>query len=169
MKAPQETDETRDPLTSTEIAADGKLEAFLEETLGPGSGDPLPAEFTERLLSARPFAPWEVRRASVWKGPVLVFSALLLASAGAFVLPLLRLGPGSAVALWAWVTLTALARPVAALVSALRLLPAADALLREAIPARAALALGVAALLSAAATALLALRPGRQAAGAARD
>src|SRR5512140_464397 len=134
MKAQEEHPHREAPLTPAEIAADARLEVFLDEALAARSSDPadrLPDDFAARVLSARPFAPWEVRRASVWKTPVLVFSALVLLSAGAFVLPVLSLGPGSAIALWAWVTLTAVTRPLAALAAVIRLLPDAGAVVRH--------------------------------------
>ncbi len=167
MRGHEEHEEARQaPLTPAERAEDEKLQALLDQALAGRTADPLPPDFTRRLLEARPFAPWEVRRPSAWKAPLLVLAALVAASAAAFVLPLLRLGPGSAFAMWGWVTVTALARPVAALASALRLLPEAGAAVREAVPSGVALGLGAGALASVAATALLVLR--RRGAGGVR-
>lgn len=153
-------------LSPAEKAADAKLELLLDEALASRTTDPLPLEFTGRVLAGRPFAPWEVRRASVWKVPVLAFFALLGASAAVFALPLFRLGPGTAFALWGWATLAALTRPVVALVSSMRLLPQAGEAVGQALGGGTALFAGASALVSLALTALLARRRGSRAAGA---
>jgi hypothetical protein len=156
------------PQTPAEIAADGKLEALLDQLVASSDAGRLPDDFTARLLRTRPFAPWEVRRASAWRTPALVGVLLLVASAALFAVPLLRLGPGPALALWGWATLAALTRPLLALGGALRLLPDAVGALRGSIPSAAPTALGFAALVSTAVAALLARRHGRRAAHAAQ-
>lgn len=156
------------PPTPDELAVDGRLETLLGEAVGPVGEDPLPADFAARILELRPFAPWETRRPAVWKTPILAMAGLLMASAAVFVLPALRLGPGSALTLWAWAMLMSFTRPAAAFLSALRMIPDAGATVGRAIPGSAALLLGAGTLVSLAATALLARRLGRQAANALR-
>lgn len=149
-------------LTPAQIAADERLEALLDQEFGSSGEDPFPADFTLRLLQRRPFAPWEVRRAAVWKGPLLVFLGLLLASVAAFALPILRLGPVSAIALWGGVTLASIVRPLSSLLASLGGLSEAGAAIRSAAPPAAVLALGAASLGSLAATAFLGRLLGRQ-------
>ncbi|MEO6323717.1 MAG: hypothetical protein ABIT01_08255 [Thermoanaerobaculia bacterium] len=99
-----------------QMAADQQMETILDECLT--SFDVLPdlsPDFTERVVAARPFAPWEVRRATFWKAPALVAGSFLAFSLSLFVSPLLRLGPLTALTVWFRVLLASVGKPVAAI------------------------------------------------------
>jgi hypothetical protein len=81
-----------------ELERDRRLELLLDECVGevPAPGP----EFTAALLAARPFAPWEVRKARAWRVPALAASGLLAASLAVFLAPLWSMGPVAAADLW---------------------------------------------------------------------
>jgi len=85
-------------LSPQEIELDRRLELILDEcvasSLAPGP------ELTKRILAARPFAPWEVRRARACRFPALAAFGLLAASLAVFLAPLWSLGPATAAELW---------------------------------------------------------------------
>ena len=90
---------TFDPEPSPEdLRRDANLEVILDELVR--SLPALDEGFTRRILAARPFAPWEVARASAWKVPAAAGGGLLAASLAIFLAPLWRLGPGTAVGIW---------------------------------------------------------------------
>lgn len=86
-------------LTREELERDRRIELLLDECV---ASSPAPGtDLTAAILAARPFAPWEVRRARAWRVPALAASGLLAASLAVFVAPLWSLGPGAAADLWA--------------------------------------------------------------------
>jgi len=114
---------TTDAVTPAgDLERDRRLEVLLDELVAMPRGEGLPADFAARVVSARPFAPWEVSRASHWKVPVGIGLGLLAGSLGLGLAPLWSLGPGTAVTVWTELLAVALGRPVATLVSALPLL-----------------------------------------------
>lgn len=86
-------------LSPEEMERDRRLELLLDECVGscPAPGP----ELTAAILAARPFAPWEVRKARAWRFPALAASGLLAASLAVFLAPLWSLGPVAAMDLWA--------------------------------------------------------------------
>ena len=96
--------------------SDRRLETILDESLT--SFDPLsnlPSDFTDRVVASRPFAPWEVRRASFWKVPALVAAFFVALSLALFVTPLLRLGTMTALTVWFRVLVASIGKPVMAI------------------------------------------------------
>lgn len=90
---------TFEPAPSPEdFLRDARLEVVLDEMVK--SSPALDDSFTRRIVEARPFAPWEVRRASAWKVPAAAGSGLLAASLAIFLAPLWHLGPGTALGVW---------------------------------------------------------------------
>jgi hypothetical protein len=94
---------------------DRRMEILLDEMVTGGSVS-LPEDFSARVLSARPFAPWEVRRRASWRVPVLFGAAFLVSSLAVGLAPLWSLGTGTAVLTWARLVQVALSRPVEAAV-----------------------------------------------------
>jgi len=85
-------------LSPEEKERDRCLELLLDECV---ASSPAPGpEFTAAILAARPFAPWEVRKARAWRVPALAASGLLAASLAVFLAPLWSLGPVAAMDLW---------------------------------------------------------------------
>jgi hypothetical protein len=85
-------------LSPEERERDRRLELLLDECVG---SSPVPgAELTAAILAARPFAPWEVRKARSWRIPALAASGLLVASLAVFLAPLWSLGPVAGMDLW---------------------------------------------------------------------
>ena len=85
-------------LDPEEVERDRRLELLLDECVG---SSPVPGhELTAAILAARPFAPWEVRRARSWRMPALAASGLLAASLAVFLAPLWSLGPVAGMDLW---------------------------------------------------------------------
>jgi hypothetical protein len=81
-----------------ELERDHRFEVLLDECVG---SSPAPGpELTAAILAARPFAPWEVRKARAWRVPAFVASGLLAASLAVFLAPLWSLGPVAAMDLW---------------------------------------------------------------------
>ncbi|HQQ78641.1 MAG TPA: hypothetical protein PLB01_14895, partial [Thermoanaerobaculia bacterium] len=86
-------------LTPEEMERDRRIELLVDECV---RSSPAPGpEFTAAILAARPFAPWEVRKARAWRVPALAASGLLAASLAVFLAPLWSLGPAAAMELWA--------------------------------------------------------------------
>ena len=86
-------------LSPEERELDRRLELLLDECVG---SSPVPGpELTAAILAARPFAPWEVRKARSWRVPALAAAGLLAASLAVFLAPLWSLGPVVAIDLWA--------------------------------------------------------------------
>jgi hypothetical protein len=84
--------------TPEEVERDHRLELLLDECVGTS---PAPGpELTAAILAARPFAPWEVRRARAWRVPACAAAGLLAASLAVFLAPLWSLGPVAAMELW---------------------------------------------------------------------
>jgi len=103
-------------LTSEELERDHRFEVLLDECV---ASSPVPgAELTARIVAARPFAPWEVRRARAWRAPALAALGLLAASLGVFLAPLWALGPASAAELWVRVIAASASGAAAAVFSA---------------------------------------------------
>lgn len=83
-----------------DLHRDLKLETLLDEIVSSAPAPDLGEEFTRRVVEARPFAPWEVKRASAWRIPAAAAGGLLAASLAVFLAPLWHLGPGTALAVW---------------------------------------------------------------------
>ena len=85
-------------LSAEETERDRRLELLLDECVAscPAPGP----ELTAAILAARPFAPWEVRKARAWRVPAFAASGLLAASLAVFLAPLWSLGPVAAMDLW---------------------------------------------------------------------
>jgi hypothetical protein len=153
------TDDRPDP---AELSRDRKLEVLLDEMVS--SSPSLPAGFASRVASARPFAPWEVRRASSWKAPAAVLAGLFLSSVGLFLAPLGNLGPATALAVWGNVVTAAFAQPAGAILTAGPALASAVEAIRHAVSPAVALAFGGGAAAAALLTAVvLRRRPARAA------
>jgi hypothetical protein len=129
-----------DRLDSADLLRDRKLEILLDELVR--SSPSLPTGFASRVASARPFAPWEVRRASSWKAPSAALAGLFVSSAGVFLAPLGDLGPATALAVWGNVVTAAFAHPVGAILSAGPALASAVEAIRQAVSPLSAPALG---------------------------
>ncbi|HQR68846.1 MAG TPA: hypothetical protein PLB02_15770, partial [Thermoanaerobaculia bacterium] len=86
MKMEPENPAMEGPAGAADLSRDRKLEVLLDEMVAFSPG--LPPDFAARVAAARPFAPWEVRRASAWKVPLLAASGLLAASLAVFLAPL---------------------------------------------------------------------------------
>src|SRR5450631_543572 len=89
------------PPSEEELERDRRLETILDECV---MGTPAPAweaDLATRVMAARPFAPWEVRRARAWRAPALAAGGLLAASLAVFLAPLWSLGPQTALEMWA--------------------------------------------------------------------
>jgi hypothetical protein len=127
-------------LDPADLARDRKLETLLDEIVS--SSPSLPPEFASRVASVRPFAPWEVRRASSWKVPAAVLGVLLASSAGIFLAPLGGLDPLTAVTVWGHVVTAAFSRPLGALLSAGPALASAAEAIRQTVSPAGAMALG---------------------------
>jgi len=89
------------PPSKEELDGDRRLELILDECV---MGSPAPAwgaGLTALVMAARPFAPWEVRRARAWRAPALAAAGLLAASLAVFLAPLWSLGPQTSLEMWA--------------------------------------------------------------------
>lgn len=89
------------PPSREELDGDRRLELMLDEYVMSSTTPEWEAELTTRVMAARPFAPWEVRRAQAWRAPALAAGGLLAASLTVFLAPLWSLGPQTAVEMWA--------------------------------------------------------------------
>jgi len=126
------------------------------------SSPTLSQSFAARVFSARPFAPWEVRRLSAWKAPAFVAGGLLSASLAVFLAPLGLLAPGTVIEVWGQLFAAALTAPALAALSAGPALAAAVESLRSSVSPGAALAvLATGAAFGAATVAVLRRRPVR--------
>lgn len=150
-----------------DLDRDRKLEVLLDEMVAT-SGYELPADFSARVVAARPFAPWEVARSPYWRLPAGIGLGLLAGSLGLGLTPLWSLGPATAVTVWSELLAVALGRPLASLVTALPLLAdGAGRAAREVSPGTVAL-LGVTAGVAAASLGAVLVRLRRPARFAAR-
>jgi hypothetical protein len=104
------------------LERDRKLEVLLDELVTVPGGDELPIDFAKRVLDRRPFAPWEVSRASHWRLPAGIGLGLLAGSLGLALTPLWSLGPATAFTVWTELVAVAFGRPAATLVTAFPLL-----------------------------------------------
>ncbi len=147
---------TEDRPDPAELVRDRKLETLLDEMVS--SSPSLPHGFAARVVLDRPFAPWEVRRASSWKAPAAVLAGLFMSSAAIFLAPLGDLGPAAALAVWGSVVTAAFAHPVGAILSAGPALASAVEAVRQDVSPASALALGGAAAVVAVLTAAVLLR-----------
>jgi len=144
------------------LELDRRIEALLDELVATAPATELPVDFTARVLGSRPFAPWEVRQARVWRLPAAVGLGLVGASAGVFAAPLWRLGPGTALELWAKLAAAALASPLQAALTAGPLLAEAAGTVSGQLAGPGPALLGAGAALAAGALALGTLRPARE-------
>jgi hypothetical protein len=115
------------PPSPEELEADRRLELILDECVMALPAPPFEAEVAARVMAARPFAAWEVRRAGAWRIPALAAAALLAASLVVFLAPLLSLGPGTALETWARVMAAGTAGGLPALLAAVPALAGAIA------------------------------------------
>jgi hypothetical protein len=88
------------PSSEAELARDRRLEIILDECVMASPVHGWEADLAARVMAARPFAPWEVRRARAWRAPALAAGGLLAASLGVFLTPLWSLGPETALEMW---------------------------------------------------------------------
>ncbi len=149
-----------------DLERDHKLEVLLDEMVAVPEGEELPADFSARLLERRPFAPWEVSRASHWRLPAGVGLGLLAGSLGLALTPLWSLGPVTAVTVWAELLAVAFGRPAATLVTALPLLLEGTGRAAQAVSPGAVVLLGGAAVVLAASLVAALVRVRRSAASA---
>ena len=133
-----------------DLERDRKLEVLLDELVTIPYGEELPANFAARVLERRPFAPWEVSRASYWSLPAGIGLGLLGGSLGLALTPLWSLGPSTAVTVWAELVAVAFGRPAATLVTALPLLAEGTGRAAQAVAPGALALLGAVAGVSAA-------------------
>jgi hypothetical protein len=89
------------PPSPEELERDRRMELILDECVMASPAHDFEAELTARVMGARPFAAWEVRRAGAWRIPAFSAAALLSASLAIFLAPLWSLGPGTALETWA--------------------------------------------------------------------
>jgi len=102
-------------LSAEDLLRDRRLELLLDEMV-TGDSVSLPQDFSARVLAARPFAPWEVRRRASWRVPVFFGAAFLVSSLAIGLAPLWSLGTSTAVLTWVRLLQVALSRPVEAAV-----------------------------------------------------
>lgn len=114
------------PPSKEELEGDRRLELILDECVMASPTPPWEAGLTVRVMAARPFASWEVRRARAWRAPALVAGGLLAASLAVFLAPLWSLGPQTALEMWARVMAAGTTAGLPALLAAIPAL--ADAL-----------------------------------------
>jgi hypothetical protein len=126
------------PPSAAALAYDRKLEVLLDDMVA--SSPDLPPTFAARVVAARPFAPWEVRRASAWRVPFFAAGGLFAASVAVFLAPLGQLAPGTAIEVWGQLVVATLSSPVAAAISAGPALAAAVESLRGVVAPGVALA-----------------------------
>ena len=109
-----------------ELEGDRRLELILDECVMTTPAPAWEAGLAARVMAARPFAPWEVRRARAWRAPALAAAGLLAASLAVFLAPLWSLGPQTALEMWARVMAAGTTAGLPALLAAVPTL--ADAL-----------------------------------------
>ncbi|MCM3878339.1 MAG: hypothetical protein NEA02_18215, partial [Thermoanaerobaculia bacterium] len=83
------------PPSKEELEGDRRLELILDECVMASPAPAWEAGLAARVMAARPFAAWEVRRARAWRAPALAAGGLLAASIAVFLAPLWSLGPGT--------------------------------------------------------------------------
>src|SRR5450756_1094064 len=76
------------PPSPEEQERDRRMELILDECVMASPAPRFEAELPARVMAARPFAAWEVRRAGAWRIPALAAAALLAASLAIFLAPL---------------------------------------------------------------------------------
>jgi len=148
------------PPSPEELERDRRMELILDECVNSCPAPRFAVELTARVMAARPFAAWEVRRAGAWRIPALAAAALLAASLALFFAPLWSLGPGTAFETWARVMAAGTAGGLPALFGATPALARALAAVASAPGTRPALAGAL--LASGGAFALLAWRLARR-------
>jgi hypothetical protein len=99
---------------------DHEMELLLDHLVEEEGGG-LVEGFAARVHAARPFAPWETRHRRHWKTPAIVLGLLAGSSVALGMAPLFRLGPETALDVWAHLLAVSLVRPVMAAVDALPL------------------------------------------------
>lgn len=159
------------PPSREELDLDRRLELILDECVAASPPAEWEGQLTACVMAARPFAPWEVRRARAWRLPALAAAGLLVASLAVFLAPLWSLGPQTALEMWARVMADGTAGGLPALLAAVPALAEALAAVLAGTPGTRP-ALAGALLASGGIFALLARRlswrPTRAAAGAPR-
>ena len=149
------------PLSKEDLELDRRLELILDECVTASETPEWEARLTARVMAARPFAAWEVRRARAWRTPALAAGGLLAASLAVFLAPLWSLGPQTALETWARVMAAGTTAGLPAFLAAIpRLADAVGAVLSGATDTRPALAGAL--LASGAAFAALARRLSRR-------
>ncbi len=113
------------PPSPEDLERDRRLELVLDECVMASPAAPFEAELTARVMAARPFAAWEVRRARAWRIPALTAGTLLAASLAIFLAPLWSLGPATAFETWARVMAAGTAGGLPALLAAVPALASA--------------------------------------------
>jgi hypothetical protein len=86
--------------STEELELDRRMELVLDRYVTAIEPPVWEGELTARVMAARPFAPWEVRRARAWRAPALAAVGLLAASLAVFLTPLWSLGPQTAFEMW---------------------------------------------------------------------
>jgi hypothetical protein len=102
-------------LSPEDLQRDRRMEILLDEMVTVRSIS-LPEDFSARVLAARPFAPWEVRRRTSWRMPVFFGAAFLVSSLAIGLAPLWSLGTSTAILTWVRLLQVALSGPVEAAV-----------------------------------------------------
>lgn len=160
------------PPSPEELERDRRMEVVLDECVIASPPAPFEAELTARIMAARPFAAWEVRRVRAWLVPALAAASLLASSLAIFLAPLWTLGPGTALETWVRVMAAGTAGGLPALLAAVPALASALAAALASAPGTRP-ALAGALLASGGAFALLAQRlarhPSRMRAGTRHD
>ena len=112
--------------STEELELDRRTELVLDRYVTAFAPPAWEGELTARVMAARPFAPWEVRRARAWRAPALAAVGYLAASLAVFLTPLWSLGPQTALEMWVRVVAAGTAGGLPALFAAVPTL--ADAL-----------------------------------------
>lgn len=86
--------------SAEELELDRRMELVLDRYVTAFEPPVWEAELTARVMAARPFAPWEIRRARAWRAPALAAVGFLAASLAVFLTPLWSLGPQTALEMW---------------------------------------------------------------------
>jgi hypothetical protein len=112
--------------STEELELDRRMELVLDKHVTAFAPPVWEGELTARVMAARPFAPWEVRRSRAWRVPALAAAGFLVASLAVFLTPLWSLGPQTALEMWVRVMAAGTAGGLPALFAAVPTL--ADAL-----------------------------------------
>lgn len=105
--------------STEELELDRRMELVLDRDVMAFEPPLWEGELTARVMAARPFAPWEVRRARAWRAPALAAAGFLAASLAVFLTPLWSLGPQTALETWVRVMAAGTAGGLPALFAAL--------------------------------------------------